>query len=396
VSESTEALMEALDQMLVGVQVERGGALHAKPDDNVRRRIQVFKRLEAEHDSEGDYFRDIVDDLAEIASELDREETLKRLFAAGRKNGLGDGKRPKGFAPWRPQRKTLVVLAQVKNILHEYRAELPLTARQIFYRLVGAYGYPKNENAYERLTNILVRARCSGRVPFESIRDDGASVLACTHYEDKEDFYKHVRQLGENWTKNKLTNQGMDVRIYCEAAGMMPQIARVSHPYSVPVYSCSGFDSLTSKYDLAQDVSRVFTYKGRRTVVLHLGDHDPSGESMFSDGLVEDVHAFVGSIIHHKDPSDVVMFKRVALTAEQAGSHSLEPAPPKKTDSRSKKWGAKPTYQLEALPPDVLAAMVDGEITSLFDREIFKADVAAEPGTRRTIAKQLPAPNGAA
>jgi hypothetical protein len=82
VSGTTEALMEALDQKLVGVRVERGGALHAKPDDNVRRRIQVFKLLQAEHDSEGDYFRDIVDDLAEIASELVREETLKRLFAA--------------------------------------------------------------------------------------------------------------------------------------------------------------------------------------------------------------------------------------------------------------------------------------------------------------------------
>ena len=88
-SVTTETLMEALDRSLEGVQVERGGALHAKPDDNVRRRIQVFKRLEAEHDSEGDYFRDIVDDLAEIASELDREETLKRLFAAGPQKRFG-------------------------------------------------------------------------------------------------------------------------------------------------------------------------------------------------------------------------------------------------------------------------------------------------------------------
>jgi len=260
--------MEALDQILVGAQVERGGALHAKPSEEVRRRIRVFKRLE--RDYEGDAV-DIEDDLTvESGAEFGREEMLKRLFAASRKNGF-DSKRPKGFAPWRPQRKTLVVLAEVKDILDEYRSELPLTARQIFYRLVGAYGYPKNENAYERLTNILVRARRSGRVPFESIRDDGASVLACMHYEDKEDFYKHVRELGENWTKNKLTNQEVDVRIYCEAAGMMPQIARVSHRYSVPVYSCSGFDSLTSKYDLAQDVSKAFTYKGRRTVVLHWG-----------------------------------------------------------------------------------------------------------------------------
>jgi len=152
VSVTTETLMEALDRSLEGVEVERGGALHAKPDDNVRRRIQVFKRLEAERDDAGDGFGDIEDELiAEGVADVDREDALRRLFAASRKNGP-DSKRPKGFAPWRPQRKTLVVLAQVKDILDEYRAELPLTARQIFYRLVGAYGYPKNENAYERLT----------------------------------------------------------------------------------------------------------------------------------------------------------------------------------------------------------------------------------------------------
>jgi hypothetical protein len=103
--------------------------------------------------------------------------------------------------------------------------------------------------------------------------------------------------------------------------------------------------------------------------------------------------------LHHTAQAERLRRTLEALAShheEQAASHSLEPAPPKKTDSRSKKWGAKPTYQLEALPPDVLAGMVDGEITTLFNREIFEADVAAQPGTRRTIAKQLPAADGAA
>jgi hypothetical protein len=89
----------------------------------------------------------------------------------------------------------------------------------------------------------------------------------------------------------------------------------------------------------------------------------------------------------------------VGAKVERGGALHAKPddnVPPKEKDSRSKKWGSRPTYQLEALPPNVLAQMVDSEITSLFDREIFEADVAAQPGTRRTIAKQLPAPNGAA
>jgi hypothetical protein len=62
--------------------------------------------------------------------------------------------REKGYAPWKPQKKTRVILAQVLEILDEYESELPLTARQIFYRLVGAYGYPKS--AYEKFSEVRI------------------------------------------------------------------------------------------------------------------------------------------------------------------------------------------------------------------------------------------------
>ena len=43
------------------------------------------------------------------------------------------------------------LLGQVEAVLDEYADYLPLTVRQIFYRLVGAYGYEKTERAYARL-----------------------------------------------------------------------------------------------------------------------------------------------------------------------------------------------------------------------------------------------------
>src|SRR5215217_7292099 len=104
--------------------------------------------------------------------------------------------RPKGYAPWKPQKKTRVLMSQVKEILVAYEAELPLTARQIFYRLVGAYGYPKTESAYESLTNHLVRARRAGVIRFEDIRDDGAAVMEEKHYTGEEAFYAEVRKMG--------------------------------------------------------------------------------------------------------------------------------------------------------------------------------------------------------
>jgi hypothetical protein len=108
-------------------------------------------------------------------------------------------KRPKGYAEWRPRRDTQIVLAQVDEVLREYRAHLPLTVRQIFYRLVGAFDFPKTEQAYERLGNYLVRARRARLIPFEYIRDDSASVLDHLHFDGEEDFYRYVRELGQDY-----------------------------------------------------------------------------------------------------------------------------------------------------------------------------------------------------
>lgn len=81
--------------------------------------------------------------------------------------------RPRGFAPWAPRAESRALVAEVLDVLDEYADYLPLTLRQVFYRLVGTRGYPKDEKAYDRLTRVLDRARRAGLVPFDVIRDDG-------------------------------------------------------------------------------------------------------------------------------------------------------------------------------------------------------------------------------
>ncbi len=55
--------------------------------------------------------------------------------------------RAKGFAAWRPQRRTEPLLLDIEAVLVEYREYLPLTVRQVFYRLVSK-GYPKSESFF--------------------------------------------------------------------------------------------------------------------------------------------------------------------------------------------------------------------------------------------------------
>jgi hypothetical protein len=249
-------------------------------------------------------------------------------------------RRPKGYAPWKPRRETVIVLAQVEDVLREYRAHLPLTVRQVFYRLVGAHGFPKTERAYERLGNYLVRARRARLIPFEYIRDDSASVMDHLHFAGEEDFYRHVHRLGRDYRQDKLARQDAAIRVHCEAEGMMPQLHNALEPYSIPVYSCSGFDSLTARRELARWCHDVRVYRGKRPVVFHMGDYDPDGESIF-DSLVEDVRAFLKA--DAPGVARVARFERVALTPHQVEGYGLPTAPPKKTSSRTKRWAGSAT-----------------------------------------------------
>jgi hypothetical protein len=381
----------AADNLACLVRADRGAALTAKPDEEQRRKIALFKRVQASREAAFNFTG---------KGEYGGKDVPARLglgglqvFTPGREN---THKRPTGYAPWRPHKKTARLMFQVMEILEEYRDHLPMTARQIFYRLVAAYGYPKTESAAKNLGEYLTRARRAGMIPFDYIRDDGISVMAQAHYADENDFYKHIHEEGAAYKRDKLARQKMNVRVYCEAAGMMPQLEKVCEPYSIPVYSCSGFDSLSAKYQLKEACWRAFTYHGRRTVILHLGDYDPSGESIFSDGLVEDIHAFLTKDVPHKEPDEVAVFERVALTPGHIERFDLPTAPPKSTDSRTKNWQGEATCQLEALPPDVLAGLLDATIKTHINLAVYEQDLEAEEQERRRITKALPAVGGAA
>jgi hypothetical protein len=59
--------------------------------------------------------------------------------------------RPRGFAPWTPRPASLELVQNVQAVLADYADHLPLTIRQVFYRLVATQGFDKTETAYARL-----------------------------------------------------------------------------------------------------------------------------------------------------------------------------------------------------------------------------------------------------
>lgn len=280
--------------------------------------------------------------------------------------------RPRGFSQWNPRPATLAVIDAVRIVLDEYEYHLPLTLRQIFYRLVVANALEKTEKAYGRLCEHMNRARRAGMISFSAIRDDGFLFSEPFGYDSAEDFRETVTELAKRFTLHRLAPQEMHLTVWCEAQGMVPQLERVAHRYGVSVASSGGFDSVTAKHAAAQRLMNT----GKPCIVLHIGDHDPSGVHIGSS-LAEDLKAFGGKSVH---------LTRLAVTPEQVDRYDLPTAPPKQSDNRQ---FSGHTTQAEALPPDVLAEILRDAIESRLDMTLFQTTLNAEEAIRAELVEDI-------
>jgi hypothetical protein len=260
--------------------------------------------------------------------------------------------RVRGYAPWTPRDEALTLIAQVQSIIAEYSQEL--TIRQVFYRLVGKYGYEKTEQAYNRLGEYLNRARRAGVLEWDAFRDDGDIVPEIPGWLSPAQFWATIQSFAENYFR---TPDGEHyVEVWVETAGMQPQIQTVADPFGVRAVASGGFSSVTARRNAAR---RLIIIEKPVTVLL-IGDFDPSGQSIM-DSTCEDVRAFGAE----------VNFSRLAVTPDQAAKYKLESAPQKDTDKRGEYMAQ--TYQAEALDPDVLADIVRARLV-----ELIGADNVAE------------------
>lgn len=287
--------------------------------------------------------------------------------------------RPRGFASWSPRENSLAVVHDVQSVLTEYADHLPLTIRQVFYRLVATRDFDKTEAAYSRLCETVNRARRAGMISFAAIRDDGPARYEPASWADPASFLSDVRADAQRFRLDRQDGQPVRLWVLCEAGGMAPMLARVANPYGVPVLTSGGFDSLTAKHDLARELAAEIG-TGTRAEILHLGDLDPSGESIFTS-LAEDVAAMCKALCW--DEPD---FTRLAVTREQADRLSLPTAPPKPTDRRRFTGG---TVQCEALDPVTLADILRDAIESRRDDVTARSSLTLEADMRAALLAKL-------
>ncbi len=302
--------------------------------------------------------------------------------------------RPKGYLDWHPKPHVAVIIEQCQAVLREYSGYGPMTVRQIFYRLVGNYGYDKTELAYKRLAEYLVKARRSRMVSFSAIRDDGGTSRGGQDgWASLDSFLNDLADWSTTFDLDKTIGQPNVIELWCEAEGMVPMLSQMVAPWNVRVTGSGGFSSVTVTHEFA---ARVIGRK-KPTILLHVGDFDPSGESIFQS-MCEDIGAFVaervGGFLYTsgevEDRNERPLFvpRRVALTAEQVERYDLPTAPPKASDSRSAKWVGE-TTQAEAMPPDLLAEVVTDAVQEWVDQDKIDALVAQQEQDRELVGSRV-------
>lgn len=85
-------------------------------------------------------------------------------------------------------------------------------------------------------------------------------------------------------------------------------------------------------------------------------------------------------------------FRRIALTMEQVKEYQLTPNFAKISDTRAAKYIARygnDTWELDALPPDVLTKIIEDEINGLIDWDIWKEREEEINKIRGSIRKKM-------
>ena len=267
------------------------------------------------------------------------------------------------------QAKTLALIDQVNDILAQYDG--PLTLRQIYYRLVAARVIDNVEKQYKRLSKVLTNARLEGLVDDTRIVDRVRAPLRVSCWADLGAFLRAVR---ESYRREKWTSQRFSVEVWCEKDAVAGVLEPITEEYEVTLYPCRGYNSYSALKEAAERIAET----EQPTVVLYLGDFDPSGQDMprdIRDRLAQDFGAAFDLEV-------------IALTREQIDEHDLPPALAKRSDSRAAAFIAEHgdmSVELDALPPDVLQALVREHILRFCDMSAFEAEAAVEKGEQADL-----------
>lgn len=277
---------------------------------------------------------------------------------------------------------TLAVIFQADDICREYVARgFTLTLRQLFYQFVSRDLIPNKSTEYSRLGSILNDARLAGMIDWNHMEDRTRNVRGVSHWPTPSSV---IDSAAAGYRIDKWARQPWHVEVWIEKDALVGVIERICRASDVNYFSCRGYTSQSEVWAAARRLSLATTGRndGRQSMIIHLGDHDPSGIDMTRD--ISDRLA----LFCEYDEAPTPIVRRIALNMDQIEQYTPPPNPAKLTDSRADKYIARhgdESWELDALDPTVIEDLISAEIDSVRDLTIWDQDVERERRERAQL-----------
>lgn len=267
---------------------------------------------------------------------------------------------------------TLDLIDLANGIIENYQARgYELTLRQLYYQLVARDLIPNTEASYNKLGSTISNARDAGLIDWLAIVDRTRSRQGLTTWIDPGQIIKAAYQ---SFRVDKWENQPYRIFVWVEKEALAGVISRACSDEDIQVdyVSCRGYMSASTIWREAQNIKEVSEF-GQTPIIVHLGDHDPSGIDMTRDNL-ERLQLYSGLDFEFD-------LKRIALNMDQIELYNPPPNPAKITDTRSGKYiemYGKQSWELDALDPDILVLLIQDTINNYKDENLWQEALEQE------------------
>ena len=219
---------------------------------------------------------------------------------------------------------SLARIDQANQIIEEYQADgYTLTLRQLYYQFVARDLLENTQQNYKRLGNIISNGRLAGLIDWNAIEDRTRNLASQWHFNSPLDAIEQVRR---QYVIDMWENQSTRCEVWIEKEALVGVISRICTDLDVPFFACRGFVSQSEMYAAGKRAEKYYHENGQDTVIIHLGDHDPSGIDMTRDN--DDRMYMFGGL---STPSVV----RIALNMDQVNKFKPPPARSSKSIRRT-------------------------------------------------------------
>ena len=288
--------------------------------------------------------------------------------------------------PRKIQKKTEEIIHEADRIFKDYQAQgYDLTVRQLFYQFVGTQPlntfYENTKKNYDRLVDIVSNGRLWGMLDWDAVVDRTRSLAGNNHWDNPQHL---IEWASEDYAIDKWKDQPLRVEVWVEKDALRGVVGQVCSELDLDHFSCRGYPSWTSLWEASTRLLQAHD-EGKQSVILHLGDHDPSGIDMSRD--IQDRLSRLGVSAE---------LKRIALTRHQVDTLGLVPSFAKFKDSRAKDYISKhghESWELDALEPAFISDLIRGEVALLRDDDLYSQRESTEEQDREELSTLVKGPN---